>query len=137
MCITYSVLSYKLSIYMLLLYKSSTCFLWYLFLLLKTYWYQLNNLVNMLIHANPGAVRKRAGSSSYISIHIFRKFSNTSVNNNVSLWIYKSWLRYFNLEPSFKLQWCHARDLFGSQIPGTTGSFELRISCIRSSYLAY
>ena len=28
-----------------------------------------------------------------------------------------------------------ARDLFGSQIPVTTGGFELRISCIRSSYL--
>ena len=44
-------------------------------------------------------------------------------------------LRYFNFEPSFKLRWCHARDLFGSQIPVTTGGFELRISCIRSSYL--
>ena len=30
-------------------------------------------------------------------------------------------LRYFNLEPSFKLLWCRARDLFGSQIPVTTG----------------
>ena len=28
-----------------------------------------------------------------------------------------------------------ARDLFGSQIPVTTGRFELRISCIRSSYV--
>ena len=27
------------------------------------------------------------------------------------------------------------RDLFGSKIPVTTGGFELRISCIRSSYL--
>ena len=30
------------------------------------------------------------------------------------------------------LRWCRARDLFGSQIPVTTGGFELRISCIRS-----
>ena len=46
-------------------------------------------------------------------------------------------LRYFNFEPSFKLRWCRARDLFGSQIPVTTGGFELRISCIQSSYLTY
>ena len=41
-------------------------------------------------------------------------------------------LRYFNLEPSFKVRWCSAQDLLGSQIPMTTGGFELRISCIRS-----
>ena len=35
-------------------------------------------------HAKPGAVRKRAGSSSYILRHIFLKFSNTSANNNAS-----------------------------------------------------
>ena len=42
-------------------------------------------------------------------------------------------LRYFNLEPSFKLLRCRARDLFRSQIPVTTGGFELPFSCIRSS----
>ena len=50
-----------------------------------------------------------------------------------------SWsiLRYFKFEPSYKL-WCsRARDLFGSQIPLTTGGFELQISCIRSSYLTH
>ena len=36
-------------------------------------------------HANPGSVQKRAGLSSYISRHIFQKFSNTSVDHNVSL----------------------------------------------------
>ena len=46
-------------------------------------------------------------------------------------------LRYFNFEPSFKLRWCHARDLFESQIPVTTGGFERRIFCIRSSYLTH
>ena len=46
-----------------------------------------------------------------------------------------STLRYFNFEPSFKLQWCRARELFGSQIPVATGGFELPIFCIRSSYL--
>ena len=35
------------------------------------------------------------------------------------------WLRYFNFEPSFKLRWRHARDLFGSQIPVSTWGFEL------------
>ena len=34
-------------------------------------------------------------------------------------------LRYFNFEPSLKLRWCRARDLFGSQVPVTTGGFEL------------
>ena len=34
-------------------------------------------------------------------------------------------LRYFNLESSFKLRWCRAPDLFGSQIPVTIGGFEL------------
>ena len=36
---------------------------------------------------------------------------------------------------SAKMRWCRARELFGSQIPVTTGWFEMRISCIRSSYL--
>ena len=35
------------------------------------------------------------------------------------------------------LRWYRARDLFASQIPVTTGGFELRISCIRSSYLTH
>ena len=33
-------------------------------------------------------------------------------------------LRYFKFEPSFKLPWCRARELFGSQIPVTTGRFD-------------
>ena len=41
-------------------------------------------------HDNPSAVRKWAGSSLYISRHIFLNFSITSAKNNVSLWIYKS-----------------------------------------------
>ena len=43
-------------------------------------------------------------------------------------------LRHFNLGRSFKLRWCRAGDLFGSQIPVTTGVFELRISGIRSQF---
>ena len=49
----------------------------------------------------------------------------------------KFMLRYVNFEPSFKLRWCRARDLFGSQIPVTAGGFELRISCIQSRYLTH
>ena len=41
-------------------------------------------------HANPGADIKFTGSSLCISRHIFRKFSNSSANNNVLLWTYKS-----------------------------------------------
>ena len=44
-------------------------------------------------------------------------------------------LKYLNLKPSFKLQWYRAQDLFESQIPVTTGDFELQISCMRGSYL--
>ena len=32
-------------------------------------------------------------------------------------------------DSSFKLQWCLAQDLFGSQIPVTTGGFQLGASC--------
>ena len=35
-------------------------------------------------HANPGADRKCAGSSSYISMYVFLNFSNTFASNNVS-----------------------------------------------------
>ena len=38
-------------------------------------------------HANPGPERKWAESSSYISIHLLRKLSDTSASNNVSLWM--------------------------------------------------
>ena len=42
-----------------------------------------------------------------------------------------------NFEPNFKLWWCRARDLFGSQIPVTTRGFELPISSIQSSYQTF
>ena len=35
-------------------------------------------------HANPGAEIYFAGSSSYISRHVFLKFANISANNNLS-----------------------------------------------------
>ena len=34
-----------------------------------------------------------------------------------------------------KLRWCCARDLFGSQIPVTTGGFQVPFSCRQSGYL--
>ena len=51
----------------------------------------------------------------------------------------KSSKAYWSILKSFlnNLRWCRARDLFGSQIPVTTGGFQLRISCIRSSYLIH
>ena len=50
-----------------------------------------SNFTLVFCHANPGAERKQAGSSSYIFSIITRKFSNISANSNVSLWIYNSW----------------------------------------------
>ena len=44
---------------------------------------------------------------------------------------------FFKVQLKMLLRWCRARDLFGSQIPVTTVQFELRISCIRSSYLTH
>ena len=60
---------------------------WYFFWPLITYWYQLISLVLLLLVL----LRKRAGSSSYISRYIFQKLPNTSADNNASLWTYKSW----------------------------------------------
>ena len=44
---------------------------------------------------------------------------------------------YTNFKRTYKhmllLQWCHTLELFGSQIPVTTGGFELGISCIWSN----
>ena len=37
-------------------------------------------------------------------------------------------LGYFNLETSLQLRWSHAQDFDGSEIPGTTGKFELKTS---------
>ena len=41
------------------------------------------------------------------------------------------------VEMEKKLRWCRAGYLFGSQIPVTTGEFELRISCIQCRYLTH
>ena len=53
-------------------------------------------------YANPGADKKWAESSSYILIHLFLSFSNTSASNNVLLWTYRSWYlpRFFNSNSS-------------------------------------
>ena len=55
-----------------------------------------------------------------------------------SLQSYFKVLRYLTSTSSqLQQRLCRARDLFGSQIPVTTGGFELRISCIQSSYLTH
>ena len=53
--------------------------------------------------------------------------------------VYKNYisLRYFNFEQGFTQPWCHGLYLFGSQVPVTEGEFELRISCMQSSYLTH
>ena len=48
---------------------------------------------------------------------------------------------YTNFKTAYKhmliLWWCHAQELFGSQIPVTTGGIELWISCIQSNYVTH
>ena len=52
--------------------------------------YQSIIFFKVVCHANLGAERKTAGSSSYISMHLFQKFSNMLASNNASLSTYKS-----------------------------------------------
>ena len=76
----------------------------------------------MKILTSPPRQTKRPDNSNTLKMFI---------NNNT----------YNNFETAYKhmliLQWCYARGLFGSQIPVTTGGFELQISCIQSSYLTH
>ena len=74
--------------------------------------------------------------------YLLRKFHLISVHTTTSSFflrgrIFCTILRYFNNGSSFKLRWCRARDLLGSQVLVTTGGFELRISCIWSSYVIH
>ena len=46
--------------------------------------------INTACYTNSKTERNLAGSSSYVSRHIFRKLLNTSSSNNVSLRTYKS-----------------------------------------------
>ena len=39
--------------------------------------------------------------------------------------VFSKFIFFVEILGSFKLRWCRARDLFGSQIPLTTGGFEL------------
>ena len=76
----------------------------------------------------------------------FSSIFNAETVCNIHFWIWKQskfvfmwplfWFILVCKIPQF-LWWCGTRDLFGSQIPVTTGGFELRISCIRSSYLTH
>ena len=49
--------------------------------------------------------------------------------------LFRLW--YFNFEPSFKLRWCRAQDLFGLQTPVATGGFVLVITCLREKFGIY
>ena len=42
-------------------------------------------------HYNRGAERILIGSTTYIFLYLFLKFSNISTSNSISLWMYKSW----------------------------------------------
>ena len=68
-----------------------------------------------------------------------RQTKSPDNSNTLNMFINNS--TYTNFKTEFKhmsiLQWCHAQGLFGSQIPETTGGFELQSSCIRSSYLTH
>ena len=75
---------------------------------------------------------KKVSLKQFISIMSVKREKNISC---IVVIIY--YLEILNFEPSFKLRGCRARDLFGLQIPVTTGGFELRISCIRGSYLTH
>ena len=103
--ILYKYIVYILYIYILYIYilfaLAYLCIAWHIppqipFLTINNISLSVNNsnftpvFFTQVYHANPGADKKLAGSSSYISIHFFLKFSDTSVNNNVSLWTYKS-----------------------------------------------
>ena len=57
-------------------------------------------------HANSGANKKWAGSSSYISIHLFLKVSKTSASNNVSVWTYRPWYSPLYLNSSNTIWAC-------------------------------
>ena len=66
--------------------------------------------------------KKKAESSFYISRHMFQKFSNTSVHNNVLLWTCKSWysLNFFYLQiftNSFFMQVICISKIFHNYVP--------------------
>ena len=60
-----------------------------------------------------------------------RQTKNPDNSNNLNMFNNNT---YTYFKTAYKhmliLQWCHARRLFGSQIPVITGGFELQISCI-------
>ena len=66
----------------------------------------------------------RNGNGGGILLHIYEGIPSKLILNV---------LRYYNLQPSFKLRQCRAQELFGSQIPVATGGFKLLISCNQCS----
>ena len=73
--------------------------------------------------------RYKGHQSKKLCINIkIRENGNNQLWNNIHIYMVDraaTKQRYFNFKPSFKLRWCRARDLLGSQIPVTTGGFEL------------
>ena len=67
--------------------------------------------------------------SNFIEIRLRHRYSPVNFLHIFRTPFYKNTFK--------ELRWCCARDLFGSQIPATTGGFELQISCIGSCYLTH
>ena len=71
--------------------------------------------------------------------------SNNFIDRSINLYlkrhvIVNAWFAFWCLMWKLfciKLWWFRAQDLFGSQIPLTTRGFELKISCIKSSFLTH
>ena len=71
--------------------------LWFLFLPFVLYQDLLvililfSSFLDMLIMLTLVLIKYALNITSYVWIHLFRKFPNISANNNVSLWMCKSW----------------------------------------------
>ena len=52
--------------------------------------------------------------TNFRHFNTFKDFVNAKLDASKDENTYEKMLRYFNLEPSLKLRWCRARDLFGS-----------------------
>ena len=78
-----------------ILMNNVTFLLWYLFLPLIAYWYQLKNLILICFYSCLPAAILLQYENWHGQGHTFQnivwKFSNTSANNHVSPWTCKSW----------------------------------------------
>ena len=58
-------------------------------------------------------------------------------SNTLNMFDSNTYTKFQSSLHTLLLWWCHAEELFESQIPVTTGGFELQIVCIQSSYLIH